>query len=118
MRSCPKPQKAADNCLEHLDVVASSTQKPVECVFGMMKFRFSVLKNGFRSTHKDDCLYLETVCVILHNLNIANGNIDENEVDPDVGHELEPFYDDITFKEHPGNSQRNALLAYLLRYDG
>lgn len=68
VRSFTKREEAVDMKLNVFDAVACCTHKPNKCKFGMLKFRFPVLKYWFTFTDEDDISYVATTCVILHNL--------------------------------------------------
>lgn len=81
IHSCTKPEKPADEKLEVFDAVTSSTCKPIECTFGMLKFWFPVFKYAFTLTHEDKISFVATACVILHNFSISRGDVAEEEMD-------------------------------------
>lgn len=118
MRSCTKPEKSANPELEKFDAAATSTRKPVECVFGMLKSRFPILKQGFYLSHEDDCCFTMTACVIIHNLCIAEGDLSDEETTLDVDHDLCDIDESVTSNTHVGKKQRDALLAYLWWEEG
>ena len=67
-------QQNANKELILWDLVASATRKPIECVFGIVKNRFPILRTGIRFTDEDDAVYFMTALLILHNLCISHGD--------------------------------------------
>lgn len=102
MRSCSsKPEKAVDPRLERFVANATSTRKPIECIFGMLKFRFFILKQGFRLAHEDDSAYVATACVISHNMCSAKEGDSEVEAVIDMEIYLRHLDDSISNNTHP-----------------
>lgn len=65
-------------------VVTPFTCKPIECVFDIVKLRFSLIIYGFRLIHLDDYAYVATTCVILHTLSFIRSNVEKNEANWDT----------------------------------
>ena len=55
-----------------------SMRKDVECTFGILKKRFSVLKTGFRLQSIAQCDKVWRTCCALHNLLLFNDGLDKN----------------------------------------
>ena len=53
-------------------------RKDVECTFGILKKRFSVLKTGFRLQSIAQCDKVWRTCCALHNLLLFNDGLDKN----------------------------------------
>lgn len=83
----------------------------------MTKSRFPVLEHAFRLTHEDDISFVATARVILHNLFVTRGNMVEENSDWDVVRHLQRHSKNVTSHAHPGNCQRDALLAYVTKQD-
>lgn len=74
MKTCSKAEMAKSQDLVGWETRASSTRKPVECAFGILKNRFSTLSTGVMLENEDDVVYLITACVILHNMCLSCGD--------------------------------------------
>lgn len=70
---CPSTS-IADGPLWHWSKRLESVRKDIECVFGRLKIRYSILKNRLRLHYKADIDKVFRCCCILHNmLLIADG---------------------------------------------
>lgn len=65
-----------------------STRKQIECLFGIIKFRFLILKFGVRLSHEDDISFLATACPILNDMSINSGDEVDDETIWDNAHQL------------------------------
>ena len=72
------------------------------------KTPFSTLKNGVRLTHEDDIVYFTISCVMLHNIFVDHGYVDESLLPQDEDGDSE----EITAETSAGKRQRDALLYY------
>ena len=55
-----------------------SMRKDVECLFGIMKGRFAILRNGFRFHMIEHCDQMWLTCCALHNLLLNIDGLDKN----------------------------------------
>lgn len=88
MRYCIKPKKKADSDLKLFDSVACSAHKPIERMFGIIKFHFSILKYGGRLLREEYISFLATASVILYNMSINSGDKGGDETICDDEHQL------------------------------
>ena len=82
-----------------------SMRKDIECIFGILKGRFCILKNAIRLKYEDDIEALFRTCAVLHNillqfdgfLNpdwlVVDPNIEEPEEDPEATQPMEQIQD-------------------------
>ena len=75
-----------------------SMRKDIECLFGIMKGRFCILRYGFRFHSIANCDKLWLTCCALHNLLLDIDGLDRNW-DTTVQSEWEQYYN-----EHPGRN--------------
>lgn len=62
---------------------------------------------------EDDCAYIDTACVILHNMCLAKGENSEVDAVIDTEHYLRPIDESISDKTPPGKKQTDALLFFV-----
>ena len=108
MKTASKTEIQCNSELQFWDSIASSTRKPVECAFGILKNRFPVLMNGVRLHHEDDVVFLIVSCLILHNLCIENGDNDFSFYTADSDTTEVNTTENITAKKI-----RDALITYV-----
>lgn len=65
MKTTSKQEKTAEAILEIWDGHASSTRKPVECSFAILKTRFEMLKYRVRLHHEDEIPNVLMKCMTL-----------------------------------------------------
>ena len=73
---CPSTS-IADGPLYHWSKRLESVRKDIECVFGRLKIRYSILKNRLRLHYKADIDKVFRVCCILHNMLLVNDGWNE-----------------------------------------
>jgi hypothetical protein len=66
-----------------------SVRKDVECTFGIMKKRFSLLKYGYRFNKKSQCDNVFKVCCILHNMLLHEDHLDDKWDNDDENDEMD-----------------------------
>ena len=71
MKTTTTTQQEADQTIAMWEHIAAATRNPIECAFGILNNRFSVLKSGLQLHHEDDCGRVMMTCAILHNLCIT-----------------------------------------------
>ena len=110
MKTCSKDELAANPTLHEWEKRASSTRKPVECTFGILKNRFSALKTGLRLKHEDDAVHFIVACMIVHNMCIDIG---------DKGNDFLILDDEDIYVGTEGTTEakriREALMQYAVR---
>ncbi len=102
-----------------LTELIESVRKDVECLFGILKQRFRILRFPFEYHDPVDITNVVKTCAILHNmmllydgldLRLWEENIDWEKLDPDGGDDGEEFVDYVVTDEerlphnvtHPG----------------
>ena len=91
-----------------------SIRKDVECTFGILKKRFSILKNKFRVHKMEDISWIFCCCCILHNMLMEWDGLDDWK-------EMEDYYnalmditehlDMVTMRDHGWYGFYNDLPA-------
>lgn len=107
MMTCSSAEIAANSDLAEWERRASTTRKPVECEFGVLKKRFSTLSSGIMQEHEDNVVYFITAGIILHILCVLSGDdgsdfliIEDEEVEVDIT------------ESNEGHRVRKALLEW------
>lgn len=96
---------------EHFDKAATSIRKLVESIFGMLEFRFFVLKEGLYICPGDDRAFLSTTCVLLQNLCIADGKVVNGKTFLNNEHRLCEDNESVTSYNHRRKRKGVASLA-------
>lgn len=108
MNSCTECEKNANQILRIWDKIASATRKSVECAVGMLKQRFTVLKEGVRLHHEEEIVIIILYCCVVHNWSIEDGDYKEVCLSPDEDWDENDAI--VTAETQPGKKQRDALL--------
>ncbi len=111
MKTVTNKQMENNSDLELWNKIAAKTRNPIECAYGILKGRFSLLKTGVALKNEDDAARCIKACLILHNIYINNEDngyeyLRENQEDADG----------IEFAEEElrqGVNVRNALIQFL-----
>ena len=110
MKTTTLAQQRRNPRLRIWERVASKTRNPVECAFGILKGRFSVLKSGLNLHHEDDAARCMLSCVILHNICVDAADTGDEFI------EIEENCEEI-ISGSTSNSRglliRDALISYL-----